>query len=90
MKSRPIRFGIRFGCRWGQAHYMVIIGENSKVKVERCKLCGKQFRWQIGNKKRVDNVPYLFAHARQYAQAGGATKSLYMRLHHPEKCIIKI
>ena len=80
----------RYGCKWGQPHDLTLLHDGPKVKWERCKICRRTFRWNKGNKKRVDNVRYLEAHARNYAQKGGATNRLFMRLYEPEKVKISI
>lgn len=89
MRSAPIRYGLRGGCRFGQPHDFVQLYDSPQAKIERCNICGKRVRWNK-NKKRVDNVGYLQAHVRQFAQPVGSTKTIFMRLHHAEKCKIKI
>lgn len=81
---------IRYGCRFGQPHDLEKIFETPSMKVEKCKICRVRFRWNKGYKKRVDNPKYLEAHARNYAQKGGRTNRLFMRLYEPEKTIIVI
>lgn len=80
----------QYGCRWGLPHDLTATIENGVVKCEVCKICGRKFRWNKGNRKRVENNRYLAAHARNFAQKGGATHRLYMRLYEPEKCVIKV
>lgn len=80
----------RYGCRYGQPHDLVPTAESPTVKWEVCRICNKKFRWNKGAKTRIDNVRYLEAHARNYAQQGGATKRLFMKLYEPERCIIKL
>ena len=80
----------RYGCKWGQPHDLVQLADTPKYKWEVCTICNKKFRWNKGNKKRVDNVRYLEAHARNYAQPNGATNHLYKKLYNPEDCVIKI
>lgn len=74
---------MRYDCRYGLPHDLMIIGENNVVKVEKCKLCRQTFRWKKTN-GRIDNVGYLKAHARNFAQRGGRTHQMYMKLYHPE------
>jgi hypothetical protein len=78
----------RHGCRYGAPHDLYVVGETRTLKVERCLRCPASFRWVKGYKERVDNKAYLEAHARNYAQRGGATNRLFMRLYEPEKCKI--
>ena len=79
-----------FGCRVrGIPHDLVIKHESERVKWERCTLCGKKFRWNKRN-KRIDNVEYLKAHVRNFAQRWGATKRVYHKVYKPETCKIKI
>lgn len=80
-----------YGCRWrGVPHDLYPVGETANIKVERCHICHATFRWAKGFKGRVDNVRYLKAHARNYAQKGGATNRLFMKLYEPEKATIVI
>lgn len=88
MKSSSIRYGTRFGCRWGQPHDLQRLGENQGQIWERCNLCGKTFRWNKGYKGRIENIEYLRAHVRQYAQEFGSTKRVYMKLYSPNKTTI--
>jgi hypothetical protein len=80
-----------YGCRWkGVPHDLVPVGETSAVKVERCAICNRRFTWHKGFKGRVANAKYLKAHARNFAQKGGATHRLFMKLYEPEKAIIEL
>jgi len=88
MKTSPIRYGTRFGCRWGQPHDLERLGENPQQLWERCKICQKTFHWGKGNKGRIENAEYLKAHVRQYAQDFGSTKRVYMKLYNPLKTTI--
>jgi len=90
MKNKPIRYGTRFGCRFGQPHDMVKIGENPRQMWERCKICNKTFRWNKNIKGRIENFAYLKAHVRQFAQDFGSTKRVYMKLYKPEETKIII
>lgn len=79
-----------YGCTFGQPHDLYVIHESASAKWEECRRCTRKFRWTRGFKGRVNNREYLKAHARNYAQPGGATNRLFQKLHYPEKCIIKI
>jgi len=81
---------MKLGCKFGQAHDMKILYENSSVKWEICMLCGKRFRWNKGYKGRIDNEEYLKAHVRNFAQRSGPTKRIYNKIYQPEKCVIHI
>jgi hypothetical protein len=85
-----IRYGLRFGCRFGQAHDFKTLNENKAVLVEQCKICGKKNRWHKGHNSRIDNQKYLFDHVRQYAQKFGTTKIVFKKLYEPKNCIIHI
>lgn len=69
-------------------HDLTLLHDGPRVKWEVCQVCNKKFRWTKGSKKRVDNVRYLEAHARNYAQKGGKTNRLFMKLYEPEKATI--
>lgn len=88
MKSSQIRYGTRFGCRWGMPHDMVRIGENPHQLWERCSICNKTFHWNKGYKGRVENAEYLKAHVRQFAQQFGSTKRVYKKLYEHNKTTI--
>lgn len=79
-----------YGCRDGLPHDLVVLKDTPTVKWEECKICSRKFRWTKGFKGRINNPEYLKAHSRNYAQPNGATNRLYMRLYHPEKCIIRL
>ena len=85
-----MRYRSRLGCRFGQPHDIRIVHENPAVKWEVCQRCNKKFRWNKGYKGRTDNMKYLEAHARNFAQPHGATKRIYNKIYHPEKCIIHL
>lgn len=85
-----MRFGARFGCRFGLPHDMKLVHETKHAKWEVCQRCGMRKRWNKGHKGRVDNVEYLKVHVRNFAQKSGATKRIYHKLYKPEKTIIKI
>lgn len=90
MKSSAIRYGVRFGCRWGAPHDFQVIKDAKKYKVEKCKLCGVVKRWNKGYQGRIDNNQYLKDHVRQYAQKSGSTKRVYAKMYQKEKTIIYI
>jgi len=69
---------------------MKILDNGIYVKYEVCRICNKKFRWKKGYKGRIDNVAYLKAHVRNYAQKFGATKRVYYRVNSPEKLKIII
>lgn len=79
-----------YGCKFGLPHDMHVLSDTRVAKWEVCQICGRKFRWTKGFKGRINNVAYLKAHARNYAQQSGPTKRLYMRLYQPEKCIISL
>jgi len=85
-----MRYGYYLGCRNGQPHDLRITFQNDAVKWETCAICNKKFRWNKRYKGRVNNVEYLKSHVRNYAQRGGATKRVYMKVYRPSDCIIKI
>lgn len=91
MKSAAIRYGTRFkGCRFGQPHDLVKIGETPYQTVEQCKICGIKKRWNKGYKGRIKNNEYLKAHVRQFAQEFGSTKRIFKKLYKPGQTIIKL
>lgn len=81
---------MNYGCRNSLPHDLIATFENPRIKCEVCQICNKKFRWNKGFKGRVDNVKYLEAHARNYAQKFGKTKRLYMQLYKPDKIKIVI
>jgi hypothetical protein len=82
-------FGTRVeGCRFGQPHDMVRLGENPQEIREKCRICGKVKHWNKTYKGRVANAEYLKTHVRQFCQPHGATKRVFMKIHEPEKTII--
>lgn len=85
-----MRYGTRFGCRFGQPHDFQLIKDTPSAKYEVCAICGTRRRWNKGYKSRIDNNRYLVDHVRNYAQPTGSTKRVFMKLYYPEKCIIKI
>ena len=85
-----MHYGLDLGCRHGQPHDMVFIFENPRVKWERCRICHHSFRWRKGYKGKVDNVAYLKAHVRQFAQRTGPTRRIYHKLYRPKQTIIVI
>jgi len=86
-----MRYTGDLGCKYrGIPHDLRIIHQNDNVKVEVCAICNRKFRWNKRYKGRVNNVAYLKAHVRQYAQRNGATKRVYYKIYKPESLIIKI
>lgn len=90
MKTSPIRYGTRFGCRFGMPHQFELIKDTKTAKYEKCVLCQVRKRWNKRTKGRIDNPEYLKAHVREYAQPNGSTKRVFMKIHNPDKCVIKI
>ncbi len=91
MKSSQIRYGTRLcGCRFGQAHDFVRLGETPQQTWEQCKICGIKKKWNKGYRGRIANTEYLKAHVRQFAQDFGSTKRVYMKIYKPEQTIIKL
>lgn len=80
----------RYGCKGGMPHDLIPTFESPLIKCEICKICGKKYRWNKRYKTRIDNLRYLEAHARNYAQKGGVTNQLFMKLYEPERCVIKL
>ena len=86
-----MRYTDNLGCRYrGIPHDFKLLHENPQVKWEVCQICGKKKRWNKGYKGRVQNVEYLKDHVRNFAQKFGATKRVYNKVYHKEKCIIYI
>lgn len=84
-----MRYTDDLGCRYrGIPHDMRIVHENPHAKYEVCQICNRKFRWVKGYKGRVNNVEYLKAHVRNYAQKFGATKRIYYKLYRSDKTII--
>lgn len=83
-------YGRDLGCLYGQPHNMRFIHNGKTAKWESCVICGRKFRWTKGSKGRIDNVEYLKAHVRQFAQRGGATKMIYNKLYKPKEMTIVI
>jgi len=79
-----------YGCKHGLPHDLQPVVDGARVKWEVCRICSRKFRWVKFNRGRVHNAAYLKAHARNYAQPGGATNRLYQKIYHPEKCVIKL
>ena len=79
-----------YGCIYGLPHNLITLKEFSDIKIEQCQLCGKKLRWRKDYKGRVDNIKYLEAHARNFAQEFGRTKRLFKKMYKPEQCVLKI
>ena len=71
-------------------HDITLLHDSRRVKWEVCTVCNKKFRWLKGFKERISNVEYLKVHSRNYAQKGGATNRLFMKLYEPKKTKIII
>lgn len=79
------------GCRYRNVpHELEIVNETPRTKWEVCHICNRKFRFNKGYKKRVDNLAYLKAHVREFAQPNGATKRIYNRIYKPETTKIVI
>lgn len=78
----------RYGCKWGKPHDIVPLRDTPSATWERCRTCRRTFRWNKGRRGRINNREYLEVHARNYAQKGGATNRLFMKLYEPDKCKI--
>ena len=86
-----MRYEQNLGCRYrGIPHDLRIIKQNDRTKREICVICQKRFKFNKGYKGRTDNVKYLTAHVRNFAQRGGATKRIYHRIYKPESLTIVI
>lgn len=90
MKSAPVKYGTRFGCRWGMPHDFITVKDTKTFKIERCKLCGIRKKYNKGYHMRINNVEYLKDHVRNYAQESGSTKRVFAKLYKPSKCVITI
>lgn len=90
MKSSPVKYGTRFGCRFGQPHDFVTLKDSITYKVEKCRICGVRKKYNKGYKSRIDNLQYLKDHVRNYAQPNGSTKRVYNKIYQPSKCKIVI
>ena len=90
MKTASIRYGTRFGCRFGFPHDFLILTDTKTFKVEKCQLCNKTVKYNKGYRFRIDNNQYLKDHVRNYAQPNGSTKRVYAKCYDPEKLVIHI
>lgn len=87
---RPVRYGTRFGCRFGLPHDYVQVKDAPTVKIEVCRLCGDRKRWPKDKNGRTDSPAYLVAHVRQYAQPDGSTRRVFNKLYNKEKTTIRL
>lgn len=87
---RPVRYGTRFGCRFGQPHDYASIHETPALKVEVCRICGDRRRWPKGAGGRIASPEYLVAHVRQFAQPNGPTRRVFNKLYRKEKASIHL
>lgn len=90
MKSQPVRYGTRLGCRGGNPHDPVLLKETKAYKIEKCRLCGIRKRWNLSFKGRVNNVEYLRFHVRSFAQPNGSTKRVYNKVNNPNALKIQL
>lgn len=80
----------RYGCKWGIPHDPRIVYQDKKIKVEKCTICNKQFRWHKGPRGRVQNKEYLKVHIRNFCQKFGATKRIYHKIYKSDKMKIRL
>lgn len=71
-------------CKNNLPHQFIIAHELENSQCEVCELCGYKTRWQKDAKGRVDNTQYLKAHARDFCQPKGPTRSLYYKIYTPK------
>lgn len=90
MKGGYIRYGTRFGCRFGMPHDMMQLKDTNAYKVDKCRICGVRKKWNKGFKGRVDNPEYLKMHVRQFAQKTGPTRRVYAKIYKRENTVIHI
>lgn len=87
---KNIKYGTRFGCRFGQPHDFERIADTKYATIEKCKICQTKKRWRKKKDGRMDNKEYLIAHVRQFAQETGPTKRVFKKLYKPNECVIHI
>lgn len=90
MRSSPVKYGTRFGCRWGMPHDFVTLQDTRRYKIEKCKLCSERKLYNKGYRFRIDNVVYLKDHVRNHAQPNGSTKRVYAKVYEPHKLVIHL
>ncbi len=90
MRTAPIKYGTRFGCRWGMPHDFTTVKDTKTYKVDRCKLCQIRKKYNKGYHMRIDNNAYVKDHVRNYAQPNGSTKRVYAKVYEPHKLVIHI
>ena len=90
MKSALVKYGTRFGCRFGLPHDFTTIKDTKTYKVERCKICNSRKKYNKGYHMRIDNASYLKDHVRNYAQETGPTKRVFAKIYKPNKLVIHI
>ena len=83
-------YGRNLGCMYGAPHNMRYLANTKTAKWEKCVICGRIFRWTKGARGRVENVEYLKAHVRNFAQKGGATRMIYHKIYRPKEMAIII
>lgn len=85
-----VRYGLRGECRGGSYHDLGIVHETPRYKWEICHRCNRKFKWNKTARGRVENVAYLKAHIRNFAQEGGPTKRPFMKIYRKGSCTIQI
>ena len=90
MKGSPVRYGVRFGCRFGQPHDFAQVRDTPSFKVERCRICRLRKKYNKDAKGRTDNPEYLRDHVRQFCQETGSTRGVFAKLYRKEKTIIHL
>ena len=80
----------KYGCKYNLPHDLKIIHENPTIKIEVCLICNRKYKWSKGYRGRVNNIEYLKAHARNFAQQFGKTKRLFYQIYEPQKLNIVI
>ncbi len=90
MRTAPVKYHMRFGCRWGLPHDFHQVVDTKAYKIERCSICKMRKKWNKGYRLRIDNNGYVKAHVRNYAQPNGSTKRVYAKIYQPERLIINI
>lgn len=73
-----------YGCLGGLPHDYKPLEEYAEAKKELCSICGHKVTWKKDKQGRVDNVKYLEAHARNFAQPTGPTAEIYYACWHPD------
>lgn len=62
-------------------HAYKVVSNNLDGQVEVCVECKHRLVVKKDSKGRIDNVSYLKSHARDFAQATGATSKIFNRFY---------